>query len=179
MLPKFQNGGKSRASQWPRATLEHRVHSNAATMLLVAVCSTVSCLLFLFGVSFNLFFTAMVPYYLVITGKLGGGPETALYIQTGIALALIALYPVCYLLSKKYPLPGLISGTALYTLDTLAMLYLYELRAPILVEVLFHAIVLWSLISGVIAAVQLKKLPPEDPSAQSVRDELDPDDDSE
>lgn len=179
MLPKFQNGGKSRAAMWPRAVLEHRLRSNAATMLLVVACSAASCLLFLFDVNFKVFFTAMVPYYLVINGKLGIGPESALYIQTGIALALIALYLVCYFLSKKYPLPALISGTVFYALDALAMLFLYDMGAPILVELLFHAIVLWSLISGIIAAVQLKKLPPEGPSAQAARDESDPDDDSE
>ena len=85
-------------------------------------------------------------------------------VGAGLSVIIAAFYLVCWLLSKKHPV-WMIVLTAAYVLDTVLMIpdllsyYLvYDIRGLVFLS-LYHAWVLYMLISAIIAGNKLKKLP--------------------
>lgn len=72
-----------------------------------------------------------------------------------IAVAVVVVYLVCWILSKKRT-GWLIAAMVLFALDTLAMFLVYEIGVGMLLDIVFHAYVLFYLISGTVAAVKLR-----------------------
>ena len=86
-----------------------------------------------------------------------------LVVGVGLALIITLFYLVCWLLSKKHPV-WMIVLTVFYVLDSLLVLvdlpmYLGSDVKTAVFLVLFHAWILYYLISAVIAGNKLKKLP--------------------
>ena len=75
----------------------------------------------------------------------------------------IAVYFVCWLLSKKH-YAWMIVALVLFSMDTLAMVALYVLVGDFsgILDVLIHAWVMFYLITGVINGYKLKKQPDEE-----------------
>ncbi|MBQ8683799.1 MAG: hypothetical protein IJ518_04730 [Clostridia bacterium] len=78
-----------------------------------------------------------------------------------IGVLSIALYFLCWLLSKKNP-GWIIAAMVLFILDCVLLLVI-GLSAELILDYLCHAWVLYYLISGVVAANKLKKQPPVPP----------------
>lgn len=82
----------------------------------------------------------------------------------GLSLIISVFLLICWLLTKNNPV-WMIVLTVLFALDTLIMIpdlfsyYLYEDVSAMLFLILYHAWILYALISGVIAGLKLKKLP--------------------
>jgi hypothetical protein len=83
------------------------------------------------------------------------------YILLVISLVILALYLIGWIFSKKQG-GWLIFALVFFGLDTLGMLLLGGFSIESIVDVLFHAWVIFSLVSGVVAHAKLKKLPPEE-----------------
>lgn len=91
----------------------------------------------------------------------------------GIVLGVvcIGLYFLCWLLSKKNG-AWMTVAAVLFAIDTVLLFLVYEIQADVIIDVVFHAWVLYYLISGAVAYGKLKNLPPEEqnPPAEAPAD---------
>lgn len=131
-------------------------------LLLMLVCTALNLLLLATGVEYMILFSATVPYLSMAFGLLA---ETGVLLIPGVllSLAIVAVYFLCWLLSKKNP-RWLMAALVLFIIDTVCLVAFYILAKDFtgIMDVLFHAWVLYYLISGVRANKRLEKLPPED-----------------
>ena len=137
-------------------------------------------MLFLGGSSYFLF-SATIPYSLSIDGAYYTGklpeefytdmpadaqffPDSYLAIMLGIAIAILAVYFLCFMLSKKFKTGWMITAAVMFVLDTLYMLFIYGVGVDSVMDILLHVWVLYYLISGVVYGLKLKKLPEDEPA---------------
>ncbi|MBO5305545.1 MAG: hypothetical protein J6B12_02160, partial [Clostridia bacterium] len=85
-----------------------------------------------------------------------------LVIMIAFALAILAIFFICWLLSKKQKRGWLIAALVLFSIDTVGMLYFYGLYLDVLIDLAFHVWVIVAMILGVVAAGKLKEMPPEE-----------------
>lgn len=182
-----------------RTKLEMWVRISRWALLMIAAFSTFNCVRPLFGSHNYFLFSAMMPLYLVMDGCILTGkfpdsqPETLfpdwyLWVVAGIAFILIAVYAVCYLVSRRKPFPGLLTGLIWLVMDTLSMPIFWGFPLPMLREYLIHALLIALLIAGLVSQRKLRDLPPPEPEPEwksyyddddepSDESEPDPDDD--
>ena len=86
-----------------------------------------------------------------------------MYIYVAIAIVIVGLYALMWFLSKKHGYGWLVAALLLFVADTFAMFYFTGFTADMILDFVFHVWVLVSLCSGIIAAINLKKLPEEEP----------------
>lgn len=131
-------------------------------LLLMLVCTALNILLLVTGVGYMILFSATVPYLSMAFGLID---ETGILLIPGVLLsiALVAVYFLCWLLSKKNP-RWLMAALVLFIIDTVCLVafYIFAKDFTGIMDVLFHAWVLYYLISGVRANQKLEKLPPEE-----------------
>lgn len=136
-----------------------RYSSARADLLIMIVLTVVNIVLMFFGSESMMLFSATIPYFAVGAGYWEGDQEVMIF---GIVIAVIsiALYLLCWLLSKKR-YQWLIVATVLFTLDTAAMIYLYASSGEIgsgIFDIVIHALVLYYLVVGIITGKKLKAL---------------------
>lgn len=153
------------------AELEQRFTKSRSNLLLVIAFTTLNVVLLLLNTDLSFLFSATFPIFFVGAGQVFAeqtGSNGFLLIGTVIAFISIALYAVCYFLSKKRKVFILVA-LVLFILDTLLLLWLsfLEFDAGSLIDIAFHAWILYYLIIGVAAWSRLKKLPPEQEEAQA------------
>ena len=161
-----------------REKLTARYNSARHNILLVIAFTVINCVLCAAGSSSYFLFSAAIPYYFVTdgfywTGKMPAewysadfqpDPDNSyLYICIAIAVVMIAFFALTWFLSKKHGYGWLVAALLLFVADTFAMFYFYGFSADMILDFVFHAWVLVSLTSGIIAAINLKKLPEEEP----------------
>lgn len=163
----------------PRQMYEQRYNS-ARYNLLIAAGFTAINVIMLIAKTFSYFlFSATVPYVLVDLAMDFCGmypaeyygeyydtavfwPKGIFYIALAVAIVIIALYVLCYLFSKNHKVGWLICALALFAVDTVCMLLLYNITLDMLMDVLFHVWILAILTMGVAAHYKLKNMPPEE-----------------
>ena len=108
-------------------------------------------------------FSATFPQASLLYGYVLEAEGLTGFYTAGIVLGVvcIGLYCLCWLLSKKNA-GWMIVATVLFAIDTLLLFLAYEIQADMILDVVFHAWVLYYLISGVVANAKMKKLPPEE-----------------
>ena len=136
-----------------------RYSSARADLLIMIVLTVVNIVLMFFGSESMMLFSATIPYFAVGAGYWEGDQKVMIF---GIVIAVIsiALYLLCWLLSKKR-YQWLIVATVLFTLDTTAMIYLYASSGEIgsgIFDIVIHALVLYYLVVGIITGKKLKAL---------------------
>lgn len=137
---------------------------NVLSVVLLTLINVVLCLL---GMDSYFLFSAIVPYFIASIGALWGGlypPEyyadlemtEADFMSTGfvvacaaIAIFIIALYFVCWLLSKKH-VAFMIAALVLFAIDTILMPVLFGISLDWILDYVFHAWVLVSLVIGIV-----------------------------
>ena len=137
---------------------------NVLSVVLFTLINVVLCLL---GMDSYFLFSAIVPYFIASIGALWGGlypPEyyadlemtEADFLSTGfvvacaaVAIVIIALYFVCWLLSKKH-VAFMIAALALFAIDTILMPVLFGISLDWILDYVFHAWVLVSLVIGIV-----------------------------
>lgn len=163
----------------PRQMYVQRYNS-ARYNLLIAAGFTVINVIMLIAKTFSYFlFSANVPYVLVDLAMDFCGmypaeyygeyydtavfwPKGIFYIALAIAIVIIALYVLCFLFSKNYKVGWLICALAMFAVDTVCMLLVYNITIDMIVDVLFHVWVLAILIMGIVSYYKLKNMPPEE-----------------
>lgn len=146
-----------------RQAAEEKVSSARNNLLLMIVLSAVNLVLLAVGANVMLLFSATIPYLLASVamelGALGAGVV--------LALILLALYLVCWGLSKRH-YGWMVAALVMFLLDTVAMALLYLSMREFggIMDVIFHIWVMYYLVMGVIAGHQLRTLP--EPSPEEV-----------
>ena len=169
-----QNPGVSQ-----RKLYESKYNSARMNLLLVLAFTAVNIILLLTGSYTYFLFSASIPYFLVDMGMLLCGkyppevyvgelagmeflPVAVLVILTIIAVLILAAYVLCWVFSKK-KVGWLMAALVLFVIDTLGMFILYGISFDSIIDILFHAWVIWYLVSGIRAHNALMKLPAEEP----------------
>lgn len=165
----------------PRALYQQKFTSARYNLLLVIGMTLINIVMLFLGGSSYFLFSATIPYSLSIDGAYYTGklpeefytdmpadaqffPDSYLAIMLGIAIAILAVYFLCFMLSKKFKTGWMITAAVMFVLDTLYMLFIYGVGVDSVMDILLHAWVLYYLISGVVYGLKLKKLPEDDPA---------------
>lgn len=180
--------GKKPAHLSQKELLETNYNRSIANLLLVVAFSTVNVILLVIKSDTYFLFSAFVPYFAADLGMYYSGSypqeyyydvadmefadKTFLIICVAVAIAIILLYAVSWFLAKKKKVGWLIFATALFCIDTAAMFVIAGVNADMIMDIVFHAWVIFSLISGVVNYNKLKKLP--DKEALAVDTEITP-----
>jgi len=124
-------------------------------------------------VDFGMFFCGLYPadYY---------GGDKSLYEFWGIgffiltlvgALLILGFYLLCWFLAQKKKKGGwLIVAAVLFVIDCILFFYWYGFASDMIIDLVFRAWVLISLILGICAYIDLKKMPTEFPNVASYTD---------
>lgn len=156
-----------------------RYNGACMNILLVVIFSAVNVGLLIFGSDSYFLFSASIPYYLPMFGMLYTGKYPAEFYDESwagfeffgegfytativIAAVIIALYLLCFFLSKKKGYGWLIVAIILFALDTAAMFYLVGFSSESIIDILFHGWVIVSLASGISAGKKLKNISDEE-----------------
>ena len=164
-----------------RQVLENKYASACGNIMLVVAFTVINIVLLLIKADSYFLFSAYVPYAIASLGALlcGMAPAEA---YTGdmamteflpisffavclvVAVVIIALYLICWLLARKQKTSWITVALVLFGIDTLLMLVLAGFDTTMIMDYVFHAWVVISLIGGISAAKKLKNLP-EEPKA--------------
>lgn len=174
---KTQNQNMTEAQK-----LTSRYNSARHNILLVIVFTLINCILCAVGSSSYFLFSAAIPYYLTMSGMAYTGrmPDeyyvdwrdfepfaNSFFIGTVVvAFVIVGVYALMWFLSKKHGYGWLVAALLLFVADTFVMFAMFcftGFPADMILDFVFHVWVLVSLASGIIAVINLKKLPEEEP----------------
>ena len=170
---------KNKQQFTPRQLLENRYRTGRYNLMVVIIATLINLILALTGGETYFVFSSSIPYYLVITAMYlcGRMPDdwydypkaeyefedvSTLIVATVIAALILIVFFVLYLLSKKH-VGFMIAALALFALDTVAMFLLFGFSTDMLLDIFLHGLVLFYLISAVLAIFKLRRMPPDDP----------------
>ena len=172
-------GGMRVGAQMPtRGALEYRYNYARNQLIWVVAFSAINLILQLVGADLYFLFSTYVPLLLTSLGMYLCGkypeeyyldwgdepflPSVVLTVLAVIAFLSIGAYLLFWFLSKKQKVAWMIVALVFFALDTVVMFLSVEIIAEMLLDILFHAWVIYSLASGIRAAFKLKNLPPEE-----------------
>ena len=160
-----------------------RYNRSRNSLLIVVTFTLINMILLLAKSSTYFLFSASIPYYLTFFGLLHTGklpadyyygwhsfeahPTSFLVILIIISVILIALYALCWYLSKKQGHIWLIVALVLFGIDTVFLLGFIGFSVDSLFDIVFHIWIIVSLASGISSAVKLKKAPPAEEAPES------------
>lgn len=168
----------------PRLRLEQQYKISRNNLLLVIICTLVSLAMIAFADRYFLF-SAYLPISYFSSGfycwQIGNGTyaymndvpvedipyyqqygELELIIGIVIAAVILLAYFICWLCSKKHT-AAMVVATVLFGIDCGMLLYdCVVLQSFEILDILFHALVMYYLIVALVAKAKLKKLPPEE-----------------
>lgn len=181
---------KNNAGQQPqtRENLERRFFSARRSLLMVTIFTVVNLVLLVTNSNTYFIFSAFIPYFLTGTGMVLCGrfptdyygddflemqflDPSFLTIMIAISVVIIALYLLAWYFSKNRKVGWLVFAFIFFALDTIVMFLLSDSLASSIIDILFHAWVLFDIGVAINAAGKLKKLPgeaelaPADPAA--------------
>lgn len=84
---------------------------------------------------------------------------TWLAITIVMAVIILAVYLICWIASKKHP-AAMIVAAAFFAIDCVVLLLCFD--ETMIMDLVFHAWVMFYLVLAIIANAKLKKLPPEE-----------------
>ena len=84
-------------------------------------------------------------------------PIELLYVLIGMAAASVLVYLVCWIFSKKQ-VGWMVAVTVFFAIDTVFLFLWYEIGWDMIVDYLFHAWVMYSLIRGLVGRFRANKL---------------------
>lgn len=138
-----------------------------ANLVLVVVFTLINVVLCLLGQDSYFLFSAIVPYFIAMIGAMWGGlfppeyyadmdmteadffPVSFVIICAVVAILIIAVYFILWLLSKKH-VAFMIAALVLFIIDTVLMPILFGISLEWILDYVFHAWVLISLILGIV-----------------------------
>lgn len=173
-----------------RDLLQNKFNGARSNLLLVVIFTAINLILLVTNSNTYFLFSAAIPYCIGVTAmdlcgkypvefyeEFVPGYDPANFYGNGvfavllaIAVTVIALYLICWFFSKKPRVGFLIFALVLFALDTVGMFVLMTISVDMVLDYVFHAWVIISLISGISAYFKLKKLPVEDETPAPVAD---------
>ncbi len=156
-----------------REYLTQKVNTGRHSLLLIIIFTVINLFMIIGDTGRYFLFSASIPYELTFLGALMTYQETGailgVYTYTALVIsaAILALYLLCWLLSKKRA-AWYVVALVLFALDTLFMVYInLEYIGEYIMDIVFHVWVLWELWQAISAGKKLKNMPPEQPDGDS------------
>ena len=176
-MAKLFSKGVAQPPANSRQLKENTYQSSRTNLLLVVAFSVINVVLLATGGESYFLFSAYIPYAVVTLGMwLCGKFPTEWYgeewadtpfldnsffvIMLIVAAVLIALYLLAWIFSKKR-VGWLIFALVFFAVDTGAMLLMQGISMDGILDIVFHAWVIISLVGGIRAHAELKKFPEE------------------
>lgn len=160
-----------------RELLEAKRKNSTHNLLIVAIFTLINVVLLIAQSNTYFLFSASIPYALVDYSMFlcGMYPEefysslgevvfldnTFFVIAVVLAVLIILLYFLSWLFAKKNKIGWMIFALIFFVLDTVAMLDYFGINADMVVDIVFHVWVIYSLATGILNHYKLKKLPVE------------------
>ena len=175
-MAKFFNQG---VSLTPRQNYERKYKASRANLLLVVIATAINMFLIATGSDTYFLFSAFIPYFLTTIGMVQCGLLPSEYYEYPmedyifydkslfvalliISIILTSLYLLAWFMSKKNRVGWLIFALVFFGLDTLGMLIFNGIAADGIIDIVFHAWIIYYLVVGIIAHNKLKNYPYED-----------------
>ena len=164
-----------------RELYEQRYNSSRNNLLIIIALTVINIVILVTGGDSYFLFSAFVPYFISLMAMYWCGrmPEeyyidwtesdtflsdSAFTTMMVICAVIILFYLIAWFMSSKHRVGWLIFALVFLVLDTLAMLLIDGFAVDSIIDILFHALLIFRLISGVSAHYKLQKLPPESES---------------
>lgn len=142
-----------------RALAENKIKSARYNLLLMIILTVVNLILLAVGSDSMMLFSATVPYFSVV---LGMAFELQEFLIAGyvIAAVILALYLLCWLLSKKH-FAWMLIALILFAIDTICLVLLYIGMQDFsgILDLVIHVAVLYYLFTGVRYGIKMRSLP--------------------
>lgn len=154
--------------QTPRAIAQQKYDSARANLLFMIIATVINLALLLANSDTFLLFSATVPYFSLVMAQIsieeGANVTLAYVIGGGFAAAILLLYALSWVLSKKQS-GWLTLALVLFGIDTLALVALYISAEDVsgVIDLAFHVWVIYYLIIGLVNGKKLKTLPDDEP----------------
>lgn len=149
-----------------RGDLQIKYDRARANLLLVAIVSIINLFTLAFNYTYFLFSASLpaLPVELALPMSEEEVVATSdMILPIVIGIVLTVPYLLCWLFSKKHP-GWMVAALAFFSLDCLYLLFLASFDPlAVLLDILFHAWVMFYLITGVINGFKLKDMPEEQP----------------
>ena len=175
-MAKFFNQG---VSLTPRQNYERKYKASRANLLLVVIATAINMFLIATGSDTYFLFSAFIPYFLTTIGMVQCGLLPSEYYEYPmedyifydkslfvalliISIILTSLYLLAWFMSKKNRVGWLIFALVFFGLDTVGMLIFNGIAADGIIDIVFHAWIIYYLVVGIIAHNKLKNYPYED-----------------
>ena len=163
------------APQSPRAELERKYSSSRANLWLVVIASLLNLFMIAFNNSYFLFSPSLPALFVELTLMDGGGEIvelSTLVIPFLLGIVLTLPYLLCAIFAKKH-VGWMIAALVFFSADCVYLVFMYELTS-IIVDILFHAWIMFYLISGVVYGFKLGKMPEEPLPTEGAETTADP-----
>ena len=171
--------------QSPRQVLGSKFAGARHNLLLIVIFTAINIVLLVTNSNSYFLFSAYIPYLLVDFGMLLCGmypgeiyvdefagmvflDRSFFVILLIIAIVILALYLLCWFLSKQNKVGYLIFALVFFSIDTVLMLLLNGVATEMIIDIVFHGWVIYSLVNGIIAHRKLRQLPEELEEAAAV-----------
>ena len=146
----------------PRAALERKYSSSRANLWLVVITSFINLFTVAFANSYFLFSPSMPTLFVELTLLEAGEAGTefsALVVPFVLGVVMTLPYLLCAIFAKKH-VGWMIAALVFFSVDCCYLLFMYELTA-VIIDIVFHAWIMFYLITGVINGFKLKNMPEE------------------
>ena len=162
---KFNTNAPAAAPTTPRQLTEMKYKRSRLNLLLVAIVSIVNLFYMVFSGRYFLFSAKMPSILVELT--LVTAPEDVtvafadLLVPIVVGVILTIPYLLCFFFSKKRP-GWMVAALVFFVFDCIFLVTMYYL-SDVIIDLLFHAWVLFYLVTGVINGYKLKKMPEDEP----------------
>jgi hypothetical protein len=145
-----------------REVIDAKYKKARSNLFLVVILSAVNVVLALMNADLTFLFAAIIPSLFIEMGRLFSeelGNQILFYIGVILAFMGVAIYGLCYILSKKYKALILVA-LILFSIDSLFLLWMIasEFDISSIIGIIFHVWVITCLASGVKAWADLKRI---------------------
>lgn len=154
----------------PRAAAEAKFNGARMNLIIITLFTVLNIFMIIFGTDMIMLFSASVPYYTAGFGKIFAaelGIPALYYVSIAMAFLLCLPYFLCWIFSKKH-FGWMITALICFAVDSLVlmgfvMLGFVDIRSMLL-DIVFHAWVMYYLILGVKNGIKLKTLSEGEPA---------------
>ncbi len=169
-----------------RQLLENRYQSYRHEIIFVVLCTVINAVLLLTNADTYFLFSAYVPYFMITMGMMMCGKFPAEYyedldgmellddsflvVMCVLAAIGIGIYVLCWFMAKKR-VGWLVAALVLISLDTIAIFLLAGIDMTMILDYIFHGLIIYSLVMGIITDKKLKALPEEDELTEVIAEE--------
>ena len=174
----FANKNQQEQQMSERQMLESKFANSRHNLLVVLIFTVINIVLLVTNSNSYFLFSAYIPYMLVDLGMYLCGKYPAEYygeeyafaeflhgsflaIMISVAAIILFFYLLSWIFTKKGSKGWMVFALVFFSLDTAAMLLLNGISSDMIIDVVFHGWVVYSLATGISAANKLKKLPEE------------------